>query len=142
MSVSDRFINGLKKYNLTIEEIQSGLWSYAGGDSGGHYNYWKLIHRATSVKKIPTHQEKCICGHKIVEQCYITNGERFIVLGNCCIKRFIPKELSGRTCSTCHKPHKNRIVNRCNVCRVGVCDICGVLIHRKYKRCYTCFFDK
>ena len=63
----------------------------------------------------PATTNKCICEHKIIGNCYITNGERLLVLGNCCIKKFVPD--SGRTCDKCGNKHKNRKINRCNTCR-------------------------
>ena len=132
----DRFERGLIKHNLSLEEIKNGDWKYAGGCQGRHLNYFNLI-KQTKDLKMPLKVDKCICGHHIEENCYITNGDRIIVLGNCCIKKFIPK--NTRTCSECGEPHKNRIVDRCNECRVGVCDGCGKDIAEKYKKCYTCF---
>jgi len=62
--------------------------------------------------ELPEHTNKCVCNHSIEENCYITNGnkEGVLILGNCCIKKFIPK--SGRTCEICDEPHRNRVVNR------------------------------
>lgn len=134
MKSSVKFIKGLKKYNITKKQIDDGDWKYCGGDSGRHLKYFKLCKKDT---ELPEHVDKCICDHHISENCFITNGERIIVLGNCCIKRFVPK--SGRTCSECGEPHKNRVVNRCNECRISRCDLCGVNIDIKYKKCYRCF---
>ena len=36
----DRFIEGLKAYDLTYEEIKASGWKYAGGDWGSHLNYY------------------------------------------------------------------------------------------------------
>ena len=44
----------------------------------------------------------------------------------------------GRICEVCHKPHQNRIVNRCHLCRLGKCDICSIEIDPKYKKCLVC----
>jgi hypothetical protein len=136
MNLSKRFAEGIKKYNLTIGEIQGGDWVYAGGDSNAHANYWKL---SRGKQEMPPYQEKCVCGHNITEQCYITDGNTYIVMGNCCIKRFIPKKLAGRTCDKCKEPHRNRIVNRCNSCRLGLCDMCGISTAPKYTCCYLCY---
>ena len=59
----------------------------------------------------------CICGHDISENCYITDGNIIIVLGNCCIRKYLPKTQCGRTCRICKQPHKNRKNNICNKCR-------------------------
>jgi len=136
MSLSTRFIKGLREYNITSKEIKDGEWSYCGGDTGRHLNYFKLCKKNTEH---PSYTDKCVCGHQITENCFITNGARIIVLGNCCIKRFIPK--STRTCEECGEPHRNRIVNRCNECRIGLCDGCDRDIDSKYKKCYACKFN-
>jgi hypothetical protein len=66
-------------------------------------------------KSLPEYDNKCICGHFIQENCYITDGENILIWGNCCINRFIEK--SGRTCSNCNQSHRNRKNNLCNKCR-------------------------
>lgn len=130
-TISDKFIKGLKRFNLTQEELID--WKYCSGNKGRHLNYFNL---SCPDDDVPELTGKCVCGHTIKENCYITNGEEILVLGNCCIKRFIPK--CSRTCETCGDPHKNRIVNRCNKCRAGVCDKCGISCSESYNTCYRC----
>ena len=115
-NISQRFIDGLEKYNLTPKEIIDNKWKYCGGNTGRHKNYFKL---ACPNDEIPDAVNKCVCGQTIKENCYITNEEEteIIILGNTCIKRFLPKNKSGRTCEICGKTHKNRKVNRCNFCK-------------------------
>ena len=91
---------------------------------------------AFSHLQTPEHTDRCVCDHFIQENCYITNDTDMIVVGNCCIKKFVNK--SGRTCDKCGEPHKNRVVNRCNLCRQGCCDSCGRNINSRYKNCYRC----
>ena len=134
--ISTQFRKGLAEYNLTIADIQN--WRYCGGSGGGrHYNYWLL--KGYTKEEMPEHVSKCVCGHDIQENCYIENKEdgEIMILGNCCIKRFMTK--SGRTCEVCDEPHKNRLCNRCNACRVGVCDKCSKSCNSTYSVCYTCF---
>lgn len=130
-----RFIRGLKKYNLTQKEIIEYKFKYAGGDSGCHHNYF-IMCDITAPEKM----EECVCGHSIIKNCYIHSEERdqTLVLGTCCIKRFIPKGKQGRTCSECGDPHRNRKVNKCNGCRQGSCDRCGKGIEYQYKVCWGC----
>jgi hypothetical protein len=135
IKLTDRFIQGLKDYGLSYDEIENGKWRYCGGNDRQHRNYYKLCYKD---HELPEHVEKCICGHKINENCYITDGNEILILGNCCIKKFIPD--SSRTCERCGEPHKNRKVNRCNLCRKGVCDGCGIKCNEKYKQCYKCAF--
>jgi len=113
-ALSDRFIEGLEQYNLSIEEIKGGGWKYCGGDTGYKLNYLYLSYPHLDP---PPHTDRCVCGHEIQENCYITNGKEVLVLGNVCVKRFLPPELSGRNCSECGCPHRNRKVNKCNNCR-------------------------
>ena len=114
-SVSQRFIEGLELYNLTVKEINDSGWKYCGGDkSQRHINYFSMVWPG---KRLPPHQSHCICGHYIVENCYITDMKYMITLGNCCIKRFVKN--SGRTCDECGEVHKNRIQNKCNKCKTN-----------------------
>ena len=126
-----RFVEGLKKYNLTLEEINSGKFTYAGGNGAhwvgfnpnktleyhrnAHYKYFEL---RFPEYEFPEQRFECVCEHAITENCYIYNEEKgFLVLGICCIKRFMTPELTGRTCEKCKRPHKNRKWNLCNDCK-------------------------
>lgn len=94
------------------------MWVYAGGDGGSHKNYWKLVKHDHNLTR-PAYTSYCICSHEIARNCFLMNKHTkdVIVVGNCCIKRFMPREASGRTCTICSKPHKNRKNNYCNDCR-------------------------
>lgn len=135
LELTAKFIKGLENYGLTYEEIENSGWKYCGGNRGCHFNYFKL---SCPDDDLPEPTNECICGHNIEENCYITDGEKILVLGNCCIKKFIKK--SSRTCEQCGKPHKNRKVNKCNKCRTGICERCGIECDYKYKNCYSCAF--
>jgi len=113
VNTKDRFIQGLKKYNLTLEEIQLSGWKYVGGDTGSHLNYYKLVF--PNNNRLPPHYDNCVCGHPIEYNCYIANKTNLIVLGRCCIKQFV--ENSGRTCEECGSSHRNSKVNLCNDCK-------------------------
>jgi hypothetical protein len=132
-NLSRQFIEGLRRAGFDYETVRNDF-KYAGGNmQQNHRNYYKLVYK---TDRYPPHKDNCICGHKINENCYITNSETILTVGNCCIKKFIPK--SGRTCEICSKPHKNRIVNRCNTCRFGICDRCNKKCGDYYTTCYTC----
>jgi len=133
VELTNRFIKGLKEYNLAYDEMVN--WKYCGGNRGRHLSNFKLCCKG---EELPNKVYECICGHAIIENCYITNGDEILVLGNCCIKRFIEK--SDKTCEICEEPHKNRKVNRCNKCRIGICDDCGKKCDEDYKKCYSCAF--
>lgn len=148
-SLTEKFIKGLKNFNLTREDIINQNFKYCGGykldykenDKKYHYNYFKLFFKEKLKNNpywIPELKSDCICGHSIIENCWIINNNGLILtLGNCCIKKFIPK--SSRTCEICDEPHKNRIVNRCNECRIGICDKCNKSCNEQYKLCWNCF---
>jgi hypothetical protein len=135
LDLTEKFIKGLQNYGLTYDEILNSNWRYCGGRSGRHLNYFKLCCKDDDL---PDPVNECVCGHIIKENCYITDGKQLLVLGNCCIKKFIPN--SSRTCEKCGEPHKNRVVNRCENCRIGVCDVCGKNCDEMYKKCYKCTY--
>lgn len=152
LNLSEKLIRGLKKYNLTLNDLRT--FKYCGGDGGGipesdeeevkktrHSNYYKLMF---GNKDFPHRVHNCICGHEINENCYISDGNQMLILGNCCIKRFIPPELSGRTCELCKNPHKNRKYNLCNDCKVTYkrCDGCNEYFEfrrKSHKYCLDCY---
>ena len=133
---SKRFLEGLKKHNLTIKDIEQSRYFYCGGDTPTSLCYWKNKTRGLKVKR-PQKTLRCICGHEILHNFYIANDDFscVMVLGSTCIKRFIGKK---KTCSMCGDVHKNRVVDRCNECREGLCDVCDKPISVQYKKCYIC----
>jgi hypothetical protein len=131
LKLTEKFMKGLQEYNLTLDEMNN--WKYCGGNKDEHYRYFKLCCKDDDF---PEPTDHCVCGHHIEENCYITDGNEILVLGNCCIKKFIKNKT--RTCSTCGEPHKNRKVNKCNHCRIGLCDICERHIDESYKTCWGC----
>jgi hypothetical protein len=130
--LSRQFTEGLQQYGLEYSTVIS-TFRYAGGNmQDRHKNYFKLVYKND---KYPASKSHCLCGHKITENCYITDGDTILTLGNCCIKRFIPK--ACRTCHICGTGHRNRIVNRCMKCRYGMCDICNKKCDSRYTKCYV-----
>lgn len=145
LELTNHFINGLKRIDLCFEDMNN--YKYCGGDSDEHLNYWNLTNK-DGIKQ-PPRTQYCVCGHNIEQNCYIKLKEKglkssstgkelpsILVLGNYCIEKFCPN--SGRTCEQCGKSHKNRKVDRCNDCRIGICDECGGKCTEKYKVCYKC----
>lgn len=142
MSIEENYIEkinkGLAEYNMSFSDISAGNFKYCGGNQNNHLNYFKLMFPNMNL---PPQKDYCICGHKIIENCYITDGITFVTMGNCCIKKFVPK--NTRTCDICDAKHTNRIVNRCNNCRVNHCDGCGIKhILYKNKLCDECMFKQ
>jgi hypothetical protein len=112
---SNNFYNGLFELGWNPPWVVRNF-KYAGGDKGSHKKYFDLVNKTTPLTK-PPHTDRCVCGHYIKENCYITDGDgTVLVVGNKCIKRFITK--SGRTCETCGGNHRNRTINKCNKCRL------------------------
>lgn len=132
-----RFIEGLKDYNLTIEEINKSKWRYCGGDFNQHLKYYNLCYPGS---ELPSKELECVCGHDIKNNCYITDGKELLVLGSCCIKRF--KKNCSRICEDCGNNHRNRKVNRCKDCRKGKCDYCNISCDKSYTTCRDCYYDK
>ena len=69
---------------------------------------------------------KKLCNHKIKYNCFISNGINILSLGNCCVNRFIPKK--KRSCKDCGCNHRNRKVNKCNLCKMKLQRIYGNFI--------------
>jgi hypothetical protein len=134
LSLCQRFIDGLQYYNLTLKDLEDN-YKYAGGDYDEHNRYFILCFREDQR---PEHSSHCVCSQYISRNAYITDGHRFIVVGSCCINRFVPRDKRRRTCEMCGAPHQNRVVNRCKVCRVGRCDKCGDTCLHTCKMCYNC----
>ena len=98
-SLCQRFIDGLNKHNLTLEEVNDH-WRYAWGNQRHHLNYLLMLNRER-VKKgqpefdIPPHTDKCICQQRIIENSYITDWSRWLVFGRCYIEHFLKKTAIG-----------------------------------------------
>ena len=104
-------------YGLGLQHpCQLGGLKYAGGNYGSHAKYWKLLF---GDRPFPPHQSRCACGHDITENCYIMDETgKLYVVGNHCIKRYLPKANAGRTCEICKAPHRNIKNNLCVKCRL------------------------
>jgi hypothetical protein len=144
VELSKQFINGLKEYDIDIEDVKNNF-KYCGGNSGSHLKYFRL---SCPTDDLPEIVSECVCGHVILHNCYITDGERILILGNCCIKRFC--ETSNRSCEVCCETHRNTKQNRCNKCKIiekkptspttkKLCDKCGTShLNRVINRCNKC----
>lgn len=113
-SYHKNFIKGVEEKGYNYDEFIESFF-YIGGDKGRHFDYFKLCNKEEKKYTKPIHNDYCICGHTIVENCYISDGTDILVIGNCCIKKFMKN--STRTCETCKTQHKNRKVNKCKDCQ-------------------------
>ena len=108
-----KFMKGLEERGINEDEFKG--YKYAGGNKGCHLKYFKIC---GLIKEYPQPNNRCVCDHKIKENCYLVNDVNdILIIGNCCIKNFVPKENQGRHCSKCNNTHKNRKDNYCNDCR-------------------------
>lgn len=117
LEMSKRFVEGLKNYDLTKEEIQD--WYYVGG---GHTNnpYRNMILNQKYLRyypkaKIPPLTDECVCGHRIQENAFISNGKQLLILGSCCVKRFTEKG-TKQVCKGCKQLWKGKSVY-CKKCK-------------------------
>lgn len=113
-----RFVSAIRDLSQNPDKWQEE-WRYAGGDYDHHLGYYKLKFGDVNT---PAKSDRCICDHDIRRNNYLENKitQKLIVVGSCCIGKFIPKDKSGRTCAICREPHKNRKDNYCNDCRGGI----------------------
>lgn len=121
----------LVRFRKNLKKLcgDDNLWHYkyyGGRDNNDcgkqHLTYWEQCHLPNEV--FPPIENECLCEHWINENCFIkyigANPEglnKILVIGNCCIKKYLPKELQGKTCNRCGLPHRNRKDNFCKECR-------------------------
>jgi hypothetical protein len=110
---TQRFKRGLEERGIDYDDVVNN-WKYCGGDSGAHLKYWALTNPDMDVGELDR-ESKCICGHAIRRNCFISKGDGILILGSCCIKRFMKN--SGRTCSQCGAKHKTRKYDLCRECK-------------------------
>ena len=133
----NKLLKGLKEINLTMDDLIKN-YKYIGGNKGDGLKRFK---RLFGDEKLPEQQDNCICGHEIIDNRYLMNDEgEIVVVGNCCIKRFLPKDFKQMKCKECGTPHKNRKVDYCNECRYHYCEKCGKTKKGTYPLCSKCYF--
>jgi len=137
-TLTGKFIGGIKELGYSVRDMDT--FKYFGGNYDSHLNYYKMATGDADLEYMPSPSDYCVCGKAIIHNCYIMNDDDvMMILGNTCIKKFMKH--SGRTCEICDEPHRNRIVNRCHLCRIGKCDLCDKRIDQKYTKCYNCKFN-
>lgn len=134
------FLKGLEERGITMEEFKK--YKYAGGNKGSHYNYFTTCGLLDDEPKLTY---KCICNHSIIENCYLANEDKkVLIIGNCCIKKFVAIENRNRRCNKCNEIHKNRKDNYCSFCR-ELCknNQCNNFKKNKYtEQCQECITKK
>ena len=130
---------GLREMNISIDDLMQN-YTYVGGNCGDGLKRWKRMY---GDEHPPESMDECICGHHIVDNRYLINKEgEMLVLGNCCIKRFLPKDYKLLKCKECGVKHKNRKVDYCNECRFHYCDNCGKQKKGFQPLCTRCYYAK
>lgn len=118
--------NLMVDYNITFEDFVK--YEYCGRHRGDDKEdstteagerYFEILF---GERAFPEIQEKCICEHDIIINCYVTKDINIkdgliVIVGSCCIENFLEKKFA-RLCSECKNPHKNRKDNLCNSCRL------------------------
>ena len=116
--IFEKFNKGLIKLDLTFKEFEDDYF-YAGGDGKNHLK--------TAIKNgiVPSQirrETHCVCGHAIMEQCYIRSSKdptKIIILGNKCIEVFgksrqtCKKIIDVETGEQCREFHKTRNFDLC-----------------------------
>jgi hypothetical protein len=156
--------------NMTGDDTLEN-YIYSGGKDPSKEEYF--FKKNPNARQLPEEKDNCICGHHIKENCYIKHiiTGTVIVVGNCCIKKYLPEENRNKTCSKCNKAHRNRNFDMCNNCRptcidcskysvinyCGTCSInmgdnkcnncirsntCNDCIFTHYKKCINCKENK
>ena len=73
-------------------------------------------------REMPEPVDECVCKQANLRyNCFITDGDRIIVIGRICMLQFLPVQAKGmmsRRCERCYKPHRNRKDNFCKECRI------------------------
>ncbi len=92
-------------------------YKWVGGDKSSpiHSEYFTLC--GFTKNNRPPHEDYCVCGHKIKQNCYLQNIDtgQLIVVGNDCIKQYMPDQY-GKRCGLCKKTHQNKKKDQCNDC--------------------------
>ena len=132
IELTKRFIDGLKEYNLTKDEIKD--WTYVGGGHTTDARLNTILNQTFKIhfpdSDVPELEHTCVCGHPIQLNAFISDGERILVLGSCCVKRFTATGIK-KTCRKCKKPYRGSYLD-CSACRPGVfgekvCKTCGCI---------------
>jgi hypothetical protein len=134
--------NGQKRFKKGLlteagdDNLANFIYCGADDDYGAKCEYF--FKKNPTLKELPPHKEVCVCGHDIKKNFYIQHipTKTNIVVGSCCIKRYLPDECQGKTCSECGAPHQNKLVDMCNECR-PTCEFCDDR-YASPDCCYSC----
>lgn len=143
-----KYLCGLYLHGITFKVHREEM-IYFGGDTGKHEEYFIEmcgIFGLDDQLARPDEKDQCICGVGIEENCYIVfeddpsgREKTQLVIGNCCIKRYIKEEKRSKVCFNCDTRHTNYKSSYCDSCR-KVCSQCGETKHTVVERgmCIKC----
>tara|TARA_R110001606_G_scaffold378844_1_gene538660 strand:+ start:81 stop:650 length:570 start_codon:yes stop_codon:yes gene_type:complete len=112
------YIGGSGYYSNDHTDINNEIGFESTPQSNYYTRHWEDWIGLDEIYGKRPDTNKCICGHDIHENCWLMNTiNRDIapVIGNCCIKNFLP-ELKIRKCNLCNKPHKRIVYDICFEC--------------------------
>lgn len=130
MNYHENFKTSLRELNLDPLHVFE-TYVYVGGN-GNDINKDIIYLRNMEFKAnfgdlpFPKLADKCLCGHPIVENCYISsefgNYDNILIIGNCCYIKFLKNK--NRLCVSCRDRHENKN---------GLCKHCSKLRNVKRK---------
>ena len=110
---------------------------------------WKNLYSKEDLERhthldTPPFSNRCICGHRIYNQCYIYSpDEKYVeVVGSDCINKFIlgtPKKMICDLCGEPTRKNKNKLCKSCKNIKTKNCPCCEdrpCLINNR--RCIKC----
>jgi len=143
-----KYLCGLYLHGITFKVHREEM-IYFGGDKWKHDEYFiemcEIFGLDNQLAR-PDEKDQCICGVGIEENCYIVfeddpsgREKPQLVIGNCCIKRYIKVEKRSKLCFNCDTRHTNYKSSFCDSCRKE-CNRCGEQKHTVVERgmCIKC----
>lgn len=108
------FVLGLSKFGVTYDELGTKYKYIGGTDDVGRR---RLISDGYDPSSFDVLNE-CVCGHFIVQNCYMANKNGdYLIIGSCCIKRYVDRDAMKLKCKNCGKVHRNWKKMLCNDCK-------------------------
>ena len=134
-----KLVDGFKTiYDLDFEIVKNE-YNKTGGRGCEADEKRFMVHFGVD-REFPKQFHKCVCGHKIQNNCYISKNNDYdsiIIIGNCCIKHF--KNGNRRICTECNATHKNIKTSLCNLCK-NKCKMCEKSFKTPLRnnKCFLC----
>ena len=91
------FGNFNEQFNADKCDVEA--WSYYGSRKDEKHDHGVFL-EAVGLP-VPDYTNECMCGHYILENCVVSNGKDTAVVGNSCVKRFMPQSYQQQ--KTIHK---------------------------------------